>query len=151
MQTLTWHTKEYFHREKTADWYWMVGIITVSLAIIAVIMGDVIFGILIIISSFTLTLFASKKPEIILVEINDLGINLGKIHYPYTHLDSFAVETREIPNKMFLKSKKVFMPLIVVFIEGVSSEEVRNILKKNLKEEELTEPFLEKLLVYLGF
>ena len=151
MEKISWHTIEYLHREKTTDWYWIVGIITVSIALISIILTNIIFAILIFVSSFTLSLFASKKPEVILVEINTSGVSFGKTHYPYKNLDSFWIETREIHPKIILKSKKVFMPFIVIFIEEVEEERVREVLLQHLPEEEHHEPLLEKLLIYFGF
>ena len=151
MDKLSWKTAEYLHTEKTSDWYWIVAIITISIAVISIILNNLIFAILIMVSSFTLSLFASKKPEIVEVEINNIGINFGRTQYPYTHLDSFWIETREIYPKILLKSKKVFMPFIVIFIEDVEPEKVRETLLHHLPEEEHVEPLLEKLLIYFGF
>ncbi len=151
MGKLSWQTSEYLYKEKTNDWYWIVGIVTVSIALVAIILNNIIFGILIIVSSFTLSLFASKKPAIIKINIDNSGVNFGKTHYIYRNLDSFWVETRENYPRVLLKSKKVLMPYIVIYIEDVSPEEVRKELLKYLPEEEHTEPFLEKLLLYLGF
>jgi hypothetical protein len=116
-------------------------------------MNNIIFAILIIVASFTLMLFASKKPNEVEVDIDDMGVRVGKTMYPYRNLDSFWVETRENNDRILIKSKKVFMPLLIIFIEEdqVHPTDVRNLLKNHLPEEEHTEPFLEKLLVYLGF
>lgn len=153
MEKLSWNTIEYLHQEKTTDWYWIVGIVTVSIAIISIILNNIIFAILILVSSFTLMLFASRPPSEVEVDIDDLGIRVGNTIYPYKHLDSFWVETRENNDRILLKSKKLFMPLIIIFIEEnqVRPGDVRGMLLKHLSEEEHAEPFLEKLLVYLGF
>lgn len=151
MEKLSWKTTEYLYTPKTPDWYWIVGIVTISIALVAIILNNIIFALLIIISSFTLSLFASKKPEIIQVNIDSSGISVGNNHLPYKELDSFWVETREANPRILLKSKKIFMPFVVVFIEGVDNEKVREILLQHLPEEEHTEPLLEKLLLYFGF
>jgi len=151
MENLTWHTHEYHHTEKTSDWYWIVGIVTISVAIIAVILNNIIFAILIVVSSFTLSLFASKKPEIVEVKINGMGVTIGDTHYPYSNLESFWIETRDHRDRILLKSKKVFMPFIVIFIEEMEPQVLRKTLTEHLPEEEHAEPFLEKLLIYLGF
>ncbi len=148
---LSWQTIEYLHQEKTSDWYWIVAIVTISIALISIILNNLIFAILIIVSSFTLSLFASKRPDIIKIDIDDSGITVGKTHYKYSDLDSFWIETREHIPKILLKSKKTFMPFIVVFIEEIEPEKVREELSQHLPEEEHIEPFLEKLLLYFGF
>ena len=151
MNDLKWNTLEYLYKEKTADWYWIVAIVTISIALIAIILNNLIFAILVIVSSFTMSLFASKRPEIATVEINNSGITVGNTKYPYINLYSFWVETREIHPKIVLKSKKIFMPFIVILIDEVEPEQVREALLKYLPEEENVEPFLEKLLLYFGF
>ena len=150
-EIISWHTHEYLHSEKTNDWYWMVGIITISIALVAVILNNVIFAILIIVASFTLTLFASKKPEIVLVEIGESAITMGNVRHPYKELESFWVETRDAHPRVIVKSKKVFAPFLVLFLTDVHPEDVHTVLIEHLPEEEHIEPFLEKVLIYLGF
>lgn len=151
MEKLSWTTTEYLHTEKTSDWYWIVGIITISIAVISIILNNVIFAILIIISSFTLSLFASKRPEKIGVEINDLGVTFGKTRYRYNDLESFWIETREVNDRVLIKTTAILKPFIVIFIEDVDPEKIREMLSEHLHEEEHSEPLLEKLLMYFGF
>ena len=148
---ISWQTIEYLHTEKTTDWYWIVAIITVSITLISIIFGNLIFGILIIVSSFTLTLFASRKPESMEVEISNTGVRVGKTIYSYAHLSSFWIETREANPRVLLKSNKIFMPFVVIFLEDMDHEKIRTTLSQYLPEEEHREPLLEKLLIYFGF
>jgi hypothetical protein len=150
-EPLSWQAPQHLYKEKTSDWYWIVGIVTLSIALIAIILNNVIFAILIIVSAFTLSLYASKKPEVVTVKIDGKGIVVGETRYPYENLDSFWVETREMYPKVLFKSKKLLMPFIVVLIEDVEPEEIRETLLRYLPEEEHIEPLLEKILMYLGF
>ena len=148
---ISWHTIEYLHTEKTSDWYWIVGIISVSIALISIIVNNIIFAIFILVASFTLALFASKRPEIVEVSIEDRGVAIGNTLYLYKNLTSFWVETREAVPRVLIKSERVFMPFLVIFIDDVEHEHVREALLQHLPEEEHTEPLLEKLLIYFGF
>ena len=148
---LSWKTIEHLHTEKSNDWYWIVGIITLTIAIISIILNNVIFAVLIIVSSFTLSLFASRKSNVINVTIDDKGVVIDRILHPYKDLTSFWVETRDTTPRVLLKSKKIFMPFVVVFIDDIDPEKVREKLLEHLPEEEHTEPLLEKLLIYFGF
>lgn len=151
MEKLTWQTIEYLHSKKTSDWYWIVGAITVSIALIAIILNNIIFAILIIVASFTLVLFASKPPEILDVEISTAGIHLNEVYYPYSELESFWIELQDQHPKIIIKSKKVFATYITIFIEDVPPEEIHDLLRRHLPEEKHVEPFLVKLLEHLGF
>src|SRR3989344_7521719 len=136
MEKISWETIEYLHKEKTTDWYWIVAIITISIALIAIILNNIIFAILILVSSFTLSLFASKKPEVVTMEINNTGVIVGNTQYPYAHLESFWIETREAYPKILIKSEKLLMPFITILLDDMDSELVREKLLQHLPEEE---------------
>jgi len=148
---LRWEAHEYFHTEKTVDWYWAVGIISVSIAVVAIILNNVIFGILVILGAFTLSIFASKRPDLAQIELNDKGIILHKYYYPYPSLESFWVEENDNHPKILIKSKKTFLPLINIPLGETSGENVRNFLLNHLNEKEYMEPLLTKVMEYLGF
>lgn len=148
---LEWDAPLHHHTEKNNDWYWAVGIITLTAAALAFIFGNVIFGILIIVGIFTLMIHASKKPEIIHVEINDRGITLDKVLYPFLSLESFWIDAHEHPPKILLKSTKVLMPYITIQIAEMDREKVREILLTYIAETEHHEPLSQKILERFGF
>ena len=59
---ISWSAPEHLYVEKHTDWYWTVGIITLALAAVAFIFGQVITGILILVAALALTLHASRPP-----------------------------------------------------------------------------------------
>ena len=65
-----WEAHEYIFQEKTSDWYWAVGIIAVSLAVLLIIFGNVLFALVVLIGSFTLSIFAARRPDLVRFEIN---------------------------------------------------------------------------------
>ncbi len=134
MDRLSWQTIEYLHSKKSTDWYWIVGAITVSIAIIAIILNNIIFAILIVVASFTMTLFASRPPQVLDVEISNSGLSLNHIHHTYSELESFWVELNDPNPKIIFKSKKVFMPFIVIFLEDMDPEEIHSVLSKLVKK-----------------
>lgn len=149
-----WETHEFLYQEKTSDWYWAVGIIAISAAVITIIFGNILFALFILIAAFSLALFAAKRPEVIRFEINNTGVLINKTLYPYTTLHSFWVEDNnhyEIQSKVIFKSKRLAMPLLVLPLEEIHPEEIRDFLFDHLPEEEHTEAFSQKVLEYLGF
>ena len=149
-----WETHEFLYQEKTNDWYWAVGIITVSGAVIAVIFGNILFALFLLLGAFTLALFAAKKPEIVRFELNNTGIIINKTLYPYTTLHSFCVEDNshiEVQSKVILRSRRMAMPLLVLPLEEYHPEEIRDFLFDHLPEDHHAEPISHKILEYLGF
>ena len=157
---IAWSAFEYHYHPKTNDWYWAVGIIAVSVAATSVIFGNILFAFFILISAFALCIVAARKPRLLSCEINDRGIVTDASLYPFTTLESFWVEDyahiRELDNphhvpKVILKSKKLFMPYIILPIEAVEPDAVRDALLEFLPEEEHMEPLSQKIMERLGF
>lgn len=148
---IEWDAPEHIHTEKNNDWYWAVGIITLTSAVLAFIFGNAIFGILILVGVFALLVHCSKQPRVIHIEINDRGIVIDKLLYPFLSLESFWIDAHDHPSKILLKSTKTFMPYITVHIENVDPEKVREILLKYIAETEHHEPLMQKILERFGF
>ena len=149
---IEWDAHEYEHKQRSPDWFWAVGIISVSAAVAAVIFGNIIFGILVLISAFTLSLFANRPPNTLRIVIDEKGISKGKIRYPYSTLESFWIDTEHPHKKIILRSEKTFMPLIIVPLgDDTDVEQLHENLSHFLSEEFHTLPFVERLLEYLGF
>ena len=146
---ITWNAPEHIHTHKTQDWYWSVGIITLALAVVCFIFGNIITGILVIVSSVALVIHASKPAEIVYHEVNDRGIVVDKTLFPFLTLETFWIPHDE--SKIILKSRKTFMPFIVILIDEIDPEEVREVLLKYIAETEHHEPFLKHLLERCGF
>jgi hypothetical protein len=152
MEHFSWQTPEYFHAKKNPDWYWTVGIISAALVITAVIFGNVLFGLVIAIGAFTLMLFSARKPKLIAVEATSKGIRVDKVHYPYASLESFGLDLEHHHGpKLFLKSKKIVMPLITIPLRMDDIDGLRVLLAKHLKEETFEQNLMQSVFERLGF
>jgi hypothetical protein len=149
---ISWQALEYKHKEKTNDWYWAVIIIAISIAITAFILGNGLFGILIIIGTATLIMFSTRGPEVINIKIDQRGLVVGKDLYPFATLEEFWVDITDDHNhKILLKSKKTLMPLITIPLEEHHHLDVRELLLHYLPEKEMHEPLSHKIMERLGF
>lgn len=135
-EIISWQAPEFIHYEKTSDWYWGLGIITLALLIGAILLGNFLFGILLLIGGFSLSLYGAKKPDTVQFIIDSRGITINKNLYTYDNLNSFWINNLN-PEKeeLLIESKKTFMPQISIALDNVNSENVRQYLLKNLKEE----------------
>jgi hypothetical protein len=148
---ISWSAPEHFHTEKNNDWYWAVGIVAITAASLAVIFGNVIFAIFIVVATFALIVHASKQPKTVYYEINDRGIVVNDVLYPFLGLESFWIDAEERPAKALVKSHKTFMPYLTLHIEEVDPEEVRDILLNYIAETKHSEPLSQKVLEMFGF
>jgi hypothetical protein len=148
---ISWDAPEHYHTAKTSDWYWSVGIITLAIAAVTMIFGNVISGIFVIVAAVALVLHASHPARELHIEINDRGVAIEGRLYSFLTLESFWIPHDEFPAKLIIKSRKLLMPLIVVYIHDIDPEAVREVMLKYIAETEHHEPFLKHLLERCGF
>ncbi len=148
---ISWDAPEHNHIEKNNDWYWAVSIITITASALAFIFGNFMFGIFILVASFALVVHSSKHPKTIHCEINDRGVVINGILYPFLNLESFWIDAHTEPAKIIIKPNKTFMPYINIHIENVDREHVRDILLNYIAETEHAEPLSQQILERLGF
>ena len=151
MGSLKWQTYEYVYKKKSADWFWAVGIIAVSVAVTSILFNNFLFGILILIAAGALMMYASREPLLLDIEIGMKGVRAGKDFYPYVNLESFWVASEDEWPRVILKTKATLSPLVVIGIEDMDADVIQEYLKSHLEEKEITEPLLEVLMEKLGF
>jgi hypothetical protein len=148
---ISWNAPEHFYVEKRPDWFWAVGIVTLTLAAVCFILGSIIPGIFVIVAAVALVLHASHPPRIIYHEVNDRGIIIDNVLYPFLSLESFWIPHDEAIPRIILKSRKMFMPFIIILIEEVDPESVREVMLRYIAETEHHEPLLKHILEWFGF
>ncbi len=158
-----WQAAEYTHHDKTPDWYWWLGILTLGVAVFAMYTENTLFAFLIIIASFTLALYSSRHPDMIDYAATERGIRVKNKLYPYQSLEAFWIhdpnesvsghhtvknehDTGPGTRKLFLESNKPFAPLITIPLsDDISPAELRRFLLAHMSENEIQEPFSQKI------
>lgn len=152
--SIVWEALEYEHKEKSHDWYWAVGIIGVSITLIAIILGNIIFALVVLVSLFALIVAARRVPKIVQFELNTIGLKIDEDFTPYSTLKSFWVENNvhhDGKSVLYFKSRQMTTPLIVIPIEEIDPDQVRVFLLEFLLEEEHGESIVHRFMEYLGF
>ncbi|MCE9549113.1 hypothetical protein K8Q98_01810 [Candidatus Nomurabacteria bacterium] len=155
MEKLEWSALEYEEKERTADWFWALGIVIVTSALASIIYSNYFFATLLLLSGALLGFFAIKKPDVVNYELNDKGLKIGTRIFLYENIKSFWVantpELGEHP-KLFIKSERAFMPIISVPVIGEYITHIKSMMvAKNIPEEEMKEHASEKIMDFLGF
>ncbi len=146
MQKLSWSALEYEEKQRSTDWFWALGIIVIAGSVTSIIFGDYFFAILLVLGGVSLGFFAIRKPELIEYELSDDGLKIKKQLYAYKSIKSFFVRTEDNP-ALFIKTNRIFMPVIVTYLDTVSSETVKEIfLANSVPEEEMKEHFSEHII-----
>ncbi|MEK9185193.1 MAG: hypothetical protein AAB863_00280 [Patescibacteria group bacterium] len=149
---IAWRAREHHHTEKSVDWYWILGIVAVCGAVLAIYFGNVLFGIFIIVAALALGLFAGRVPNEIDVAITPRGVIMGKFEYPFQNYRSFWIEDDHMHGpRILLHSRKTLLPLFSIPVsEEVDLAELRDIINDYLDEEFLRESAIHRLFDKLG-
>ncbi len=151
-EKVAWQTIEYQYQEKSHEWFVGLAVIATALFIVAVLLKNFLFGIIILVGAFAIMLSAKRPPDEIEYEINRSGIVNHKTFYPYSFLDSFWIDnTNPSWQKLIVTSKKLLMPIIVIPLGEQDPDEIKNFLANYLPEKEQYEPLSHRLFEYFGF
>ncbi len=153
LRSISWETLEYEHKDRHPDWFWMAGLVGALGIIIAIVTLNFLFAVVILIATFTVMMYAAKKPEIVEVAINRRGVRVKNDFYPYSNIKSFAVkDVEEIGgDRLILHIDRFFLPHIVIKLEDADTEIVRDFLSEFLMEEPYEEPWIDFITERLGF
>ena len=121
----------------------MVWILAFGIFWTAYTLSNILFGIFILISAFSISIFASRKPNLININLSSEKITIGNKIFNFESLESFWIEN----NKILLKSRKKISTYIIIPLNPeVDTEEIKEYLLERLKEEKLKESFFQILL-----
>lgn len=148
---LRWSAYEHEHIERGSDWFWALGIVAVSMALVSILLHDALFAVLIIIAALTIAILAVHPPELAEFEVSERGVRVaGKLHR-YDDITSFWVEDEHGGRPLLLVETTNFMhPSIIIPIEHIDPHAVRAYLKQHAEETPLKEPVSHKILDFFG-
>lgn len=150
---LEWTFLEYEEKERSNDWFWALGIIIVAGSATSIIYKNYFFALFLVIAGTLLAVFAVKKPDLVFYEMNDEGLKIKNRLYPYKNIKSFWVQKNNGDKcVLFIKSERLFMPIISMPVKENLADEVRGFMLHNkIPEEEMKEHVSEKIMESLGF
>ena len=148
---LRWSAYEHEHIERGSDWFWALGIVAVSVALVSVLFHDVLFAILILIAAGILGMLANVPPEMTSFELSERGIRVGDKIHRFEDVISFWVEEHGVEHPLLLVDTVKFMsPNLIIPLENVDPGAVRAFLRERASEIPMREPFAHKILEFFG-
>ena len=151
-KTIEWEAAEYEHGEKSADWFWAVGIITLAAIVSAFLLKNFLLGILSGLIGFSISLYGARKPATVKFKLGPRGVQIGNKLYDYENLASFWVEYDPPRRKeLILKSKKALVPHINIMLGDADPGEIREYLSQFLEEEKIEESWADTISKIAGF
>ena len=151
-RAISWEAPEHHHVEKGNDWYLVLVIIVFALFIASIILGNVMFALLVAVAGGAFAVAATKPPKIIPFSVSVRGVRIGDRLHPYATLDAYNIDEEDPKGpQLLLRSRQRFMPLLVIPIPEEYIDDIEDLLKPRLDEEDLEEPVIMKILELFGF
>lgn len=147
----TWTGPEYAHKEKSMDWLWTIGLITVVGAIATLYLHSYIFGIFILVSGASLIFFSVREPLNVTFTITGDGITIAGKDFPYSKLKGFNIIEYPTYSRLLVMTDGHFLPVINLPLPLSSQNEAYDILIKFIPELPLEESPSMKFMEKLGF
>lgn len=147
-----WEADGYVFEEKSADWYWALGIIAVAAAVASILFGNVILAILIIAAATTLALSTLKRPQQHLFRITDEGVMVDEKVYAYDRIVSFSVLEYLDPARpaaLSIRTHYLLAPHLLIPIVGHDPEAVYEFFAEHVEEGRHDESFVERIIELL--
>lgn len=137
MDSITWSTMEFEEKDRKPDWLWTVGLVAVLAATVCFFYDNIFFGIFLIIAGAVTILYALQKPKEITIVIDEKGILINDSLFDYKSVPAFWLDESGKQDTLLLLVKGSFIPQLSLPLSGVKTDDVRAVLTKYTKEEEM--------------
>lgn len=148
---LRWEAYEHEHIERDSNWFWALGVIAVSGALTAILFGNFLFALVILLGATTIGLIARKPPDFHEFELNPKGIRIGQAFHPYDTVISFWVDEELEQPLLLVDTTTIMSPNLIIPIGDHHPEDIREYLRPYAKEVPMKEPLAHKILEFFGF
>ena len=151
--SISWQAATHEYKERSADWFWGLGVAALIGAVLAVFFGNLLLSVIIVLGGFMIGFLAIKEPRMCDISVSSQGVRIDHSLYPYRSLKSFSIddESREIPQLIVMTNSLLNPELVLPLEEHVDQQKVREILLSKLPEEDHVESPLARIADMLGF
>lgn len=139
---INFSTEEHTHYHRGNDFYWGLGFIAITAAVLAFIFKDGLFGVLILIGSAMYGYSSWKKPRSIDVVITDKDITIGDDLYLIKNIESFHVVDLKREKELVLCVRRNYEPIVSVCVPDEIAMSVRDVLNSMIVNDDKLMPHL---------
>ncbi len=147
---IIWQAGDHVHTKKEVDWFWALWILATSASIVAILFHNYFFALLVLIAAFTIALLAKRESRSVTFKLDATGLTSGAEYYKWEIINAFWIDTTDDTNNLLIDTTKILAPHLFIPIPANRMEDIRIFLSKYVKEEELHEPFPNKIAEFFG-
>lgn len=138
---ISWQVDTHEHRERSNDWYWGLGLITLAVSGISIFLGNTLFAVILLLSAGSLGALIARGPREHEVRVTSKGLSMDGTLYRWSRVESFWVEENHNPH-LLVTTQGLLHPQLVIPVGDLNrARNLREYLRKHSKEEE-QEPHL---------
>ena len=144
-----WHGKEYASEEKSADWYWAIGIAAVAIIIACILFNNLLLALVVAAAAAAACLQAAKRPRIHRFTITEKGIGIDTHFYHFHDMLHFSVLEyldESIPTALSIKTKHLLAPHLLIPIIGYDPLDVYDYIAAHLPEGKHDESAIDRII-----
>lgn len=145
---LAWIAREFPYHEKSFAWFIGAGVIILSLIIYGLMTDGWTFSMALIIAAAAYYVSHRNPPELVTITVTDKGITIGKNRIEYPAIKYFWITYNPpVVKRLYLRLASKLATNIAIELDGVDAQDLRQALKKYIKENQThEEPFTESLI-----
>jgi hypothetical protein len=147
---IRWEAPEYTHHERSLGWFIIFGIVTLVLAVAAVlIIKSITFAILVPVMAVALFIYTQHAPEVLRYTLSRKGLHINDKLFPYNQFKSFGIVEHNGMHSAVLVPRKRFQLGQTVYFPTEVGEQLVDMLASRLPMKELEPDALDRLLARL--
>jgi hypothetical protein len=153
-QLLQWKGVPYIAKQKSVDWFWILGLIVLLGTIFAIYLQNYTFAAVIFVGGIAIGLFANENISEKEYVLRKDGIEIDDTFISYSEIASFSVFTEGLASRrqLLLTLKKTFFVHVSIPLpEEIDPEEVRIILRRFILEKKRLPDLSDAVMHWLRF
>ena len=147
---IRWEAPEYAHHERSLGWFIIFGVVTLVLAVAAIlIIKSITFAILVPVMAIALFIYTQHAPEVLRYTLSRKGLHINDKLFPYNQFKSFGIVEHNGMHSAVLVPRKRFQLGQTVYFPTEVGEQLVDMLASRLPMKELEPDALDRLLARL--
>ena len=127
---IEWSAPEYKHKERSPDWFWTIGIITLAALIITIWTKNYLFAVFIFVSACCLSLISIRPPQEVSFSIETEGLTMGRDLHDWKEIKGFNIKKGKPYASLIVETKKYLLPVYTIPMPEDLTQEVKESLSK---------------------
>lgn len=144
-----WTVRHDAAEKKSKNWYITIGIVTAGATLASFIVGNILFGFLLLIGGFAIMLAGSRPAVDRTYALSDGGLHIDERVIPWASIERFCLKENSVPPQLVVATKTLLgtthIPLINIDYRAVRTEFKNNNVDEEDELDSLIETITEKL------